>query len=441
MILMLPHGCAKRAFFLSVLMLIGEVQAQYFSYTTNNGSLTITGYYGPGGDVAIPSVIDGLPVAAIAGGAFDVFSRRTDPTTVTIPDSVTTIESYTFNECINLTTISIGSGAKSIGPTMFLGCGRLAAINVSSSNPFYTTVDGVLFDKSQTTLVACPPAKTGIYTIPYGVSSVASRAFFTCFGLTGITIPTTVTNLGDGAFSETGITSAKIPSGINAIGTEVFFSCGNLQDVLLPETVTSIRSRGFEACSSLTSITLPKSLTAIEDQAFDICTGLTHIAIPDSVASIGSLAFYSCDNLVKVLIGINVTNISDRAFEGCPRLKAVYFRGNAPGLGVGVFQSTPYATVYYLPETQGWGSMFGNLPAVLWNPHMLRDSNFGVVSQSFGFVVAGTPDIPVLIERSNGDFVPPWNALQICTLTNGLIYFSDPQWTNYPYRYYRIRSP
>src|SRR5215831_5411190 len=75
--LRLRYGLAQRVFLLWLLMLIAKVQAQDFTYTTNNGSLTITGYTGPGGDVIIPSEINNLPVTGVGGGAFDVFQGRT----------------------------------------------------------------------------------------------------------------------------------------------------------------------------------------------------------------------------------------------------------------------------------------------------------------------------------------------------------------------------
>jgi hypothetical protein len=86
--------------------------------------------------------------------------------------------------------------------------------------------------------------------------------------------------------------------------------------------------------------------------------------------------------------------------------------------------------------------MFGGRPAVLWNPTVLtNDGNFGVRQNHFGFNITGTPDIPLVIEASTNLAAQSWAPLQSCTLTNGLIYFSDAQWTTYPNRVYRIRSP
>jgi hypothetical protein len=101
-----------------------------------------------------------------------------------------------------------------------------------------------------------------------------------------------------------------------------------------------------------------------------------------------------------------------------------------------------YATVYYLPGTTGWGTTFGGRPTVLWNPQFQTGApTFGVQNNQFGFTVSGTTNIPIVLEATTALARPLWVNLQTCTLTNGSIYFSDPTWTNYPNRFYRIRSP
>ncbi len=117
---------------LALLALPAVVQAQ-FTYTTNNGAITITGYTGPGGDVTIPATINGLPVTSIGDSAF-------------------------YNKSA-VTSVTIGNGVTSIGFFAFGRCTSLAAIAVDTNNPAYSSVAGVLFDKSQTTLIQYPGAK------------------------------------------------------------------------------------------------------------------------------------------------------------------------------------------------------------------------------------------------------------------------------------------
>jgi hypothetical protein len=92
--------------------------------------------------------------------------------------------------------------------------------------------------------------------------------------------------------------------------------------------------------------------------------------------------------------------------------------------------------------TTNWGSTFGGRPAVLWNP-LLRATRpgDGLRSNRFGFDITGTADIPIVVEACSDMTSASWAALQICALTNGSIHFGDPQWANYPARFYRIRSP
>jgi len=107
-----------------------------------------------------------------------------------------------------------------------------------------------------------------------------------------------------------------------------------------------------------------------------------------------------------------------------------------------VFDGDDNATDYYLPRTTGWGTTFGGRPTVLWNPSIqTTNASFGVRTNQFGFTITGTANIPIVVEASTDLASASWTSLQTCTLTNGLIYFSDPQWTNHPARFYRLRSP
>jgi hypothetical protein len=241
----------------------------------------------------------------------------------TIPASVTSIGEEAFYACANLTRVTIPNSVTSIGDGAFYECSSLATIDVDAQNAFYSSVRGVLFNKSQTMLVEYPGGISGSYTIPASVTSIGHGAFLSCTRVTSVTIPATVTN----------------------IGISAFWGCASLTSVTIPNGVISIGALVFVSCTSLTSVTIPSSVTNIGDSAFEYCTSLTSVTIPNSVTSIG---VYS--------------------FGDCSRLTSVYFEGNAPTTDPSAFNSDNNVTLYYLPGTTGWSSPFAGVPAVVWNP-------------------------------------------------------------------------
>ncbi|MGA2863894.1 MAG: leucine-rich repeat domain-containing protein [Verrucomicrobiota bacterium] len=416
-----------------------------FTYTTNNGAITITEYTGPGGAVIIPSEIDALPVITI-GGYFDngfffgafygctglasvtipnsvtsigdwAFYGCTGLASVTIPNSVTSIGEWAFQWCTSLISVTIPDSVTRIGEGVFADCTSLTAITVDGLNPFYSSMDGILFNKDQTTLIQCPGIKAGAYTIPNSVTSIGDWAFDYCSSLASVTIPGSVTSIGGWAFQR----------------------CTNLASVTIPNSVTSIEMGAFCACTSLTNITIPNSVTIIKYAVFAGC-GLASVTIPNSVTSIEEDAFYGCMGLTNITIPNSVTNIGGWAFYGCMGLTELYFNGNAPSLGLATFSGDTNATVYYLPGTTGWGPTFGGLPTVLWNAQA-QPGSFGVQTNQFGFTITGTSNLVVVVEASTNLANPAWSPLATETLTGDSFYFSDPQWTNYPARFYRLRWP
>jgi hypothetical protein len=190
----------------------------------------------------------------------------------------------------------------------------------------------------------------------------------------------------------------------------------------------------------LTSVTIPKSVTSIGTDAFGYCYGLTSVTIPNSVTSIGSYAFEYCTSLTSVTIPNSVTNIGSSVFASCYGLRGVYFQGNAPSVGSSEF----FPTVYYLPGTTGWGkfAILTGVTTVLWNPQaQTSGASFGVRTNRFGFNITGTSGLVIVVEACTNLATPIWFPVRTNTLTGGSSYFSDPQWTNYPARLYRIRSP
>lgn len=510
---------------LLLLTLPATLQAQ-FNYTTNNGTVTIWGYTGPGGDVTIPATLDGLPVTAIEYRAFaynpsltnvtlpnslafigtDAFYECTNLATVTIPNgvitigrsaflhcaslrsltipnTVTTIDFSAFHSCVSLTNVFLGAGVTNIGlggaagSSAFAWCTNLATITVDAGNSAYRSLDGVLFNKDQTSLVLEPAGKRGSYSLPAGVTRIGAEAFYSCTALTNVSIPNGVTNIGLMAFMYSGLRSVTMPDTLTTISQKAFYRCSNLVEVLIPDSVTSMEFRAFAWCTTLSTVSIPDSVTNIGAQPFIGCSNLTAITvaavnpayssfdgllfnkdqttllqfpggkassyvIPSGVTAIGSGAFAACSALTSVTIPSSLTNLASGIFDSCSNLTGIYFQGNAPGIKPGsLLGPAPLATVFYVPGTTGWGSTFGGLPAVLWNAVMQTSSpSFGVGPNGFGFTIQGSANLPVVIEAST-NLASGWFPLQSLTLPNGQYSFSDPDSANHPTRFYRLRWP
>ena len=302
------------------------------------------------------------------------FSYCGSLTSVTIPDSVTTIDTYAFSGCDSLTNVWIGNSLAIIGDMAFKSCTSLTGIWVDEENPnFSSDAYGVLFNKDKTTLVLCPDAYSGDYTIPGPVTTIGAYAFDSCLGLMSVTIPNSVTTIGEYAFNSCtsltsvtipdsvttigasafngckSLTNIKIPSSVKTIGSNAFNSCSSLTSITIPDSVTTINSGVFRSCRSLTSLTLPSSVTSFGEYAFAGC-GLTSITIPDSVTSIGAFAF-SSSSLTSIKIPDSVTTISSNAFASCKSLTSVTIGNSVTTIGDSAFRDCSSLTSVTIPAS------------------------------------------------------------------------------------------
>ncbi|MDD6645523.1 MAG: leucine-rich repeat protein [Oscillospiraceae bacterium] len=280
------------------------------SVTIGNG-VTSIGEYAFRDCISLTSVTIPDSVKFIGDAFFDCTSL----TSVTIPDSVKFIGEAFFG-CTSLTSVTIPDSIKSIGEGAFGSCISLSKIEVDENNQAYSSLNGDLYNKSQTELIQYAIGKKdNTFEIPNSVTSIEWGAFFDCINLTSVTIPDSVTSIGGEAFFYcTSLTSVTIPDSVTSIGYGAFIGCTSLTSVTIPDSVTSIGDGAFSGCTSLTGVTIPDSVTSIELDAFRGCTSLTSVTIPDSVTSIGDWAFYNCTSLTSVTIPDSVTSIESNAF-------------------------------------------------------------------------------------------------------------------------------
>ena len=188
------------------------------------------------------------------------FSYCSGLTSVTIPNSVTYIGGYAFYRCSGLTSVTIPNSVTTIGESAFADCSSLNSINVASGNTHYSSIDGVLYNYVQDTLIECPGARTSL-TIPNSVTSIGNNAFLYCRGLTSITIPNSVTSIGNDAFYYCrGLTSITIPNSVTSIGNNAFSYCRDLTSVkCLASIPPSIGNNSFQNISDTCTLTVPCS--------------------------------------------------------------------------------------------------------------------------------------------------------------------------------------
>jgi hypothetical protein len=347
-----------------------EISGDYEYYLINNGTeVEIWHYLGPGGHVEIPDKIEGKPVTSIFENAF---SGCASLTSVIIPDEVQTISRYTFYECTSLVSVNISIGVTSIEDEAFYGCVALNELNVDPNNPYFSSQDGVLYDRNMSTLFIYPEAKVGAFTIPTSVTMIEPSAFARCKSLTSIDLPKNVTSIGNWAFTGcSALTSMIIPTGVAFIGEYAFWGCTNIDEYVvasdnsyyasvdgvlydhsigkiiqyccgrvgafdIPVTVTSIGAGAFSFCH-LTNVTIPDSVDYIGSDAFAFSLSLSNITIPDSVTSIGDGAFWSCNSLASIEIAEGVKTMGNYTFFNCTSLRSATIRGNLNMVGFGAF--------------------------------------------------------------------------------------------------------
>lgn len=418
----------------------------------------------------------------------------------TVPNSVTNIGGDAFFGCADVTSVSIPAGVLAIGSYAFLATYDLTAITVDTNNPNYSSAAGVLFNKSQTTLIQYPPGNIfQSYVMPNTVTNIGIEAFYSsghlvsvtigtnvsdigpasfenCYTLTSMTIPDSVAVIEGDAFARcSGLTNFVIGAGVTNIQYQAFLNCPNLQAIsvatnnpafssvegvlfnhykttlvlypagssatsyVMPNSVTAIQDDAFFASFNLASVTIGTNVLNIGDGVFSHCYNLTSISIPNSVTNLGFSTFFDCFNMTNVTIGTGVTTLGFQDFAYCDSLAGIYFEGNAPSFSSDVFDNDIDAVVYYLAGTSGWSAPYDGLPIALWLPYIQTgDASFGQHTNGFGFTINWANGQTVVIQASTNLANPAWAPVGTNVFTDVSSFFTDSRWTNYPCRFYRL---
>ena len=385
-------------------------QAGDYTYVVlEDGTAEIVRYSGGAKTLDVPAELDGVRVTRIGKQAF-LYSRSLISVTIpdsvtrigdsafascdclisfTIPDSVTSIGNYAFESCSGLTSVTIPASVTDIGANPFENCKKLLEIRVYLGHPLLAVTDGVLFRKTDKTLICYPMGRKGVaYTIPAGTSSIGDNAFYRCETLSNVTIPDSVTSIGNSAFySCSGLTNIIIPDSVTSIGDSVFHGCSGLTSVMIPDGVMEIGTNPFRSCEELSEIrvsaqhpvfaatdgvlfrktdktlicypegkkgetyVIPTGTSAIGDYAFASCETLTSITIPDGVTSIGDSVFSGCSKLISVTFPDSVTSIGDFLFFCCYNLASITIPDRVTSIGEGVFYRCTGLTSISIPES------------------------------------------------------------------------------------------
>ena len=265
----------------------------------------------------------------------------------------------------------------------------------------------------------------GTVTIPdaingLSVTEIGTNSFENCTTLTRLIMPDTVTIIGDQAFQScTGLTSIVLSTNLTTLG------------------YGGIGAGAFRDCSSLTQITIPSSVTSMQNWAFAGCTSLTTALIENDIVGIGMFA--GCVSLSKITLSDTITQIGSWAFSNCTGLTSLYFRGETPIPGDDIFSGVS-GTIYHMPGKTSWPvSTWEGLPVALWEPMIISAGiHFGMQANQFGFDYTWASGQVVIVEAAT-NLTGSWFPIQTNTLYNDEpVYFSDPQTTNHPGRFYRL---
>ena len=310
-----------------------NVNVTFAGYVVNEGGScgADVNWYLDGDDVIIIS--GSGPMGEFGSSSTPWYSQRDQIVGVIIKDGVTSVGSYAFYNCDNLTTATIPDSVTSIGRDAFSYCEKLTYAPLPSKltelglQAFSNTgISSITIPKTLQTIPdgAFSGTKLTSVTVPNTVTSLGKYVFSNCSNLTSIELPDSLTDIGEMAFSRTAIRSIKLPKNMEYTSDELFYGCEHLESVELPETLKYVGWSLFSGCTSLKSVSIPNTVTGVGYGAFYKCTSLESIELPEGVTEIRNNAFTGCTSLKSINIPSTATSVSYCAFDGCKNIEDVY---------------------------------------------------------------------------------------------------------------------
>ena len=341
----------------AVTVVVGEGITRLGAYMLAGSTVT---------SVSLPSTLTDVDTQALNGCRY--------LTGITFPDGVKTIGEQALSNCTSLTSVTLPASVETIGDRAFMGCTMLASVTIPEGPTHLGTnlfrgdweLKSILLPQSLTQLDESVFSSCGIetITIPDNVTVIGKKAFFAS-GLTDISIPAGVTDIGDRAFSQTRLTSVTVPATIRSFGKYIFSECVDLHTAVLAEGITRVSDGMFRDCTNLADVTLPQTLTAIAQQAFSGCTDLEHIALPETTVKYGACAF-SGTYLTDVRFPAGTSYLGKGVLSNMPVLQQITLPDGLTSVGAELFLGDKELKEVTLPSglTAVSDSMFSGCTAL-----------------------------------------------------------------------------
>lgn len=351
-------------------------------------------------NVVVASTYMGYPVKWITSGIFEGYDRMIS---LTLPETLATISSRAFADCVNLKSVSFGANLQTLYTDIFEGCRSLDTITVDPDNPKFVSVDNCLIQRSNGLLLlagnkAKIPSDGSVkaigknafseldsiteIAIPEGVTALAANTITNCPNLQKLSLPSTLTSFdtsfitgcnsisailfpnghpiytadGNAISNKTtktlilGFASTEIPDWVTTIGADAFKDCSGLVSIKLPDSIKTIKTGAFRGCTSLESVSISGNVSVMAS-AFQGCTALRHVELGQNVVLNGTYIFADCTSLESITIPEATTSVPSYLFRGCSSLSNIVLHEKISAFSTHSFADCPALTSFRIPTS------------------------------------------------------------------------------------------